>query len=94
MTKKIPTYRDFERQFPDYIIIQKEGFMYQAHHKSADAFGYAMDYEVVKDKDGNSFTGGPDAIKIEAVLNSLDYNYIIVEDHKIVAGHSGRNPFK
>ncbi len=91
--KKQPTYQDFEKQFPEYIVLQKEGFMYTAHGPSAEVFGYAMDYKVVTSNDGRPFTGGPDAEKIERVLNSLDLNYIIIENHKIVNGHSGRNPF-
>ena len=89
-----PTYRDFEKQFPDYIILQKEGFMYTAHGKSAKAFAYAMDYKLVEDRDGVSFTGGPDPAKIGNVLQAQDLSFIIVENHRIVDGHSGRNPFE
>ncbi len=94
MKRKIPTYKDFEKQFPDYIILQKERFMYTAHGKSAEAFGYLLDYKVVQDEDGLAFTGGPDAIKISDVLKANDVNFLIIEDHKIVEGHSGRNPFE
>ncbi len=92
--KKQPTYRDFERQFPEYIILQKEGFMYTAHGRSAEAFGFAMDYKVVKSDDGRSFTGGPDEEKICRVLTEQDLSFIVIEDHKIVDGHSGQNPFE
>ena len=67
--KNRPTYKDFERQFPDYIILQKEGFMYTAHGRSAEAFGFLMDYKVVESyDDGRAFTGGPDPDKICRVL--------------------------
>ena len=33
--KKPPTYADFEKQFPDYIIIRKEGCFYETYRKSA-----------------------------------------------------------
>ena len=92
--KKEPTYKDFEKQFPEYIILQKEGFMYTAHGPSAEAFGYAMDYKVVTSDDGRAFTGGPDANKISQVLKANNISFIIIEDHKIVDGNSGRNPFE
>ncbi len=92
--KKTPTYRDFEKQFPDYIILQKEGFMYTAHGNSAKVFAYAMDYKLVEPEDGLEFTGGPDPEKIANVLKAQDLSFLIVEDHKIINGHSGRNPFE
>jgi len=90
---RVPTYRDFENQFPNYIILQKEGFMYTAHGRSAEVFAYAMDYKLVKTDEGLTFTGGPDPDKIARVLKAQDYNFIIVENHRIVDGHSGRDPF-
>ena len=91
---KKPTYRDYEKQFPEYIILQKEGFMYTAHGPSAEAFGYAMDYKVVESDDGRAFTGGPDVTKIVRVLKAADLSFLVIEDHRIVDGHSGRSPFE
>ena len=52
-----------------------------------------MDYKLVKTDEGLTFTGGPDPDKIARVLKAQDYNFIIVENHRIVDGHSGRDPF-
>ena len=92
--KKYPTYSDFEKQFPEYIIIQKERFMYTTHGRSAEAFGFFMDYKVVKSNDGQAFTGGPDPDKICQVLKGQNISFILIEDHRIVDGHSGENPFE
>lgn len=87
-------YRQLEHQFPNYIIIQKEGCFYSAHHKSAQALSQIMDYELGKDYTGNFVTGGPDSAKICAQLELDDYNFLLVENGKIIYGHSGKNPFE
>lgn len=37
--------------------------------------------------------GGPDCDKIMRILKAEDFSFLIIEDNRIVDGHSGRNPF-
>lgn len=91
---KMSFYKTLEKLFPDYLILQKEGFMYTAHGLSAEALGVIMEYTVVESNDGRAITGGPDIDKIMGYLRADDYNFIVGEKGEIVDGHSGRNPFE
>lgn len=87
------TYTDWELEFPDYVIIQKEGFMYTAHNKSAEILNYVLDYELFIDEYGRQTTGGPDSAKIALALENYQYSYLIIVDRQIVDGIIGKNPF-
>ena len=91
--KKTFTYMDFEKQFPDYIIIRKEGCFYETYRKSAKVLSRELEYKLYEDYYGRLTAGGPDCEKIMRILKAEDYNFLIIEDNKIVDGHSGRNPF-
>lgn len=91
--KKPPTYADFEKQFPDYIIIRKEGCFYETYRKSAKVLSRELEYKLYEDYYGRLTAGGPDCEKIMRILKAEDYRFLIIEDNKIVDGHSGRNPF-
>lgn len=91
--KKTLTYMDFEKQFPDYIIIRKEGCFYETYRKSAKVLSRELEYKLYEDYYGRLTAGGPDCEKIMRILKAEDYNFLIIEDNKIVDGHSGRNPF-
>ena len=91
--KKPPTYADFEKQFPDYIIIRKEGCFYETYRKSAKVLSRELEYKLYDDCYGRLTAGGPDCEKIMRILKAEDYSFLIIEDNKIVDGHSGRNPF-
>ena len=91
--RKPPTYKDFETQFPDYIIIQKSGCFYEAYGRSAEIVSRELEYKLYKNYYGKLTAGGPDCDKIMRILRAEDYSFLIVEDNKIVDGHSGRNPF-
>lgn len=91
--KKPPTYADFEKQFPDYIIIRKEGCFYETYRKSAKVLSRELEYKLYEDCYGRLTAGGPDCEKIMRILKAEDYSFLIIEDNKIVDGHSGRNPF-
>ena len=91
--KKPPTYADFEKQFPDYIIIRKEGCFYETYRKSAKVLSREWEYKLYEDYYGRLTAGGPDCEKIMRILKAEDYSFLIIEDNKIVDGHSGRNPF-
>lgn len=94
MKQKKLKYSDFERQFPEYLILKKEGCFYMAYNRSAQVLSYAMDYALSTDIYGRQVTGGPDIMKIMNVLTAEDFNYLVIENNKVVDGHSGRNPFK
>ena len=91
--KKPPTYADFEKQFPDYIIIRKEGCFYETYRKSAKVLSRELEYKLYEDCYGRLTAGGPDCEKIMRILKAEDYSFLIIEDNKIVDGHTGRNPF-
>ena len=91
--KKPPTYADFEKQFPDYIIIRKEGCFYETYRKSAKVLSRELEYKLYEDCYGRLTAGGPDCEKIMRILKAEDYSFLIIEDNKLVDGHSGRNPF-
>ena len=91
--KKPPTYADCEKQFPDYIIIRKEGCFYETYRKSAKVLSRELEYKLYEDCYGRLTAGGPDCEKIMRILKAEDYSFLIIEDNKIVDGHSGRNPF-
>ena len=91
--KKPPTYADFEKQFPDYIIIRTEGCFYETYRKSAKVLSRELEYKLYEDCYGRLTAGGPDCEKIMRILKAEDYSFLIIEDNKIVDGHSGRNPF-
>lgn len=91
--KKPPTYADFEKQFPDYIIIRKEGCFYETYRKSAKVLSRELEYKLYEDYYGRLTAGGPDCEKIMRILKAEDYSFLIIEDNKIVDGHCGRNPF-
>ena len=65
-----------------------------AYNRSAQVLSYAMDYALGTDIYGRQVTGGPDIMKIMNVLTAEDFNYLVIENNKVVDGHSGRNPFK
>ena len=91
--KKPPTYADFEKQFPDYIIIRKEGCFYETYRKSAKVLSRELEYKLYEDCYGRLTAGAPDCEQIMRILKAEDYSFLIIEDNKIVDGHSGRNPF-
>ena len=62
--KKPPTYADFEKQFPDYIIIRKEGCFYETYRKSAKVLSRELEYKLYEDYYGRLTAGGPDCEKI------------------------------
>ena len=88
------TYRWAEHQFPDAIILQKEGCFFEAHHRSAKALGQYMDYVVYKDPTGNDMAGGPDINRICNVLERYNVSYIILENERVTYGFQGLNPFE
>lgn len=83
-------YKEWEKMLPDYVIIQKEGFMYTAHNKSAETLSDVLGYEIITDGYGRVTTGGPDSAKIGFALESLNFKYIIIEDHQIVDQFDGK----
>ncbi len=92
--KNTPSYSGFERQFPEYIIIKKIGCFYETFNKSAKVLSRVMEYKLYEDINGRLKAGGPDCDKIIRILKAEDYNFLIIENNKIVDGHSGRNPFE
>ena len=66
--KKPPTYADFEKQFPDYIIIRKEGCFYETYRKSAKVLSRELEYKLYEDCYGRLTAGGPDCEKIMRIL--------------------------
>ena len=81
--KKPPTYADFEKQFPDYIIIRKEGCFYETYRKSAIVLSRELEYKLYEDCYGRLTAGGPDCEKIMRILKAEDYSFLIIEDNKI-----------
>ena len=69
-------YSYFDSKYPNHVIIQKEGFFYAAHGRSADVLGDVMDYKIAQDKNGISITGGPDLSKIADRLIELQIPFI------------------
>lgn len=53
--RKPPTYKDFEKQFPDYIIIQKSGCFYEAYGKSAEIVSRELEYKLYENYYGKSY---------------------------------------
>ena len=83
-------YRNLEEQFPNFVILQKEGFMYTARGESADILRDILGYEIVEPDFGRRrFTGGPDIIKIENALENFGYNYIVSESGEITKFENG-----
>ena len=88
--KKNMAYKDWETIFPEYVIIQLEGFMYTAHNDSAEALNDVLDYELFTDTYDRLTTGGPDGAKIGFALENSNYKYIVVEYGQIVDRFDGR----
>ena len=86
-------YIKYEHEYPNYIVIMKEGFFYAAHNASAAVMGRELNYKTVEDLFGRISTGGPDIEKICDVFSSRGYSYIVVEGNNIVRKNDGRNPF-
>ena len=94
MSNKTLKYRDFEKQFPEYLILRKEGCFYMSYNKSAKVLSYVMDYALGEDAYGRPVTGGSDPDKIINILKAEDFNFLVIEDNRITDGSSGRNPFE
>lgn len=91
--KKESKYQKYEIEFPEHIVVMKEGYFYSSHNKSAVKLADIMGYSVGKDYFGRITTGGPDIDKIRQALNAANYNFIIVEHGDIVYKKDGQNPF-
>ena len=46
--RKQPTYKDYEKQFPDYVIIRKLGCFYEAYGKSAEIVSLSWNTNCMK----------------------------------------------
>ena len=77
-------YKDWETLYPNHVIIQKEGFMYQAHNESAEKLSDVLGYELMTDIADRVTTGGPDPGKIGFALENANCSYIIIEDEQII----------
>ena len=53
-----------KKQFPDYIIIRKEGCFYETYRKSAKVLSRELEYKLYEDYYGRLTAGGPDCEKI------------------------------
>ncbi len=87
----MPTYAQLERQYPQHVIIRKEGYFYSAHGRSAelisDYVGYRLGFI-----EGVPVTGSPDPRRMEEVLSEFNISFIIFEaDGHISARHDGRD---
>ena len=85
----IRKYKRLEEKYPGFIILQKERFMYVARGESADVLRDILGYEIVEPEEGERYTGGPDAIKIENALENFGYNYIVSESGEITKFENG-----
>lgn len=83
-------YKDWEMLYPDHVIIQKEGFMYQAHNESAEKLAEILDYELMTDIVGRVTTGGPDPSKIGFALENANCSYLIIEEEQIVDQYNAK----
>ena len=84
-------YFEYERRFPNHLIIQKEGIFYNAYGYSARVLSQIMQLETREVK-GRISTGSTRAAIIDT-LKSEDYSFIILENGYITDRHDGRFPF-
>ena len=87
-------YKEYEKQFPDAVIVMKEGYFFAAHNASAVVLNHILDYRTFVDSAGRTTTGGPDIEKIIAALEAKNYSFVFVEMGSIVKQACAANPFQ
>ena len=87
-------YKDWEDEFPGYVIIKKEGYFYSAHNASAAALNQYLGYKIFIDPFGRETTGGPSLEKIEAALEHHGIRYVVIEGDTIISKFGSGRTFK
>ena len=82
---RIITYKDWENEFPSYVIIRKEGYFYAAHNSSAVAINRVIGYKIFIDEYGRETIGGSSLKKIEASLKHHGIRYVVVGGNTIIS---------
>jgi len=93
INKGYSAYSRYEDQYPEHVIIMKEGKFYSSHNASAQVLNRELGYKLVRDMSGRVTTGGPIIDKITGVLKTKGYSFIVVEGGIITQKYDGYNPF-
>ena len=71
----------YKKQYPDHILIMKEGIFYKTFYEDALIMWYLFEYKYLKDT--VSFGTTP-YDRVLAKLNKLDISYVVIADDKEV----------
>ena len=76
-------YSEYEKKFPNHVIIRKEGFFYTTRNDSAVRLHDIVGYKLNKDKSGRYITGGPNLELITGSLKEHGISYVLVVGDEI-----------
>ena len=93
INKGYSAYSRYEDQYPEHVIIMKEGKFYSSHNASAQVLNRELGYKLVRDMSGRVTTGGPNIDKITGALKTKGYSFIDDEGGIIKQKYDGYNPF-
>lgn len=86
-------YMEWVREYPEYLVIRKEGYFYTVRDDAAELISGLVGYKTGKAY-GHIVTGSPSLKKILVALEDSEINYIIIEDNQIVEMKNYRNVHK
>lgn len=92
MAKKKMIYSQYEKKYPDHLIIIKEANFYRAYNYSATVVSHLMNYPLGKGHLGKIATAGLDKEGLLTALRNKGYSFLLVEDDEITESHQGINP--
>lgn len=76
-------YADWEREYPDVIVIRKEGYFYTTRNDGAEIVGKLLNYNVAE-TDSGLITGSPALYKMTGALRLNKYNYVVIEKDTVI----------
>ena len=77
------TYASWEAQYPNHVIIKKEGAFWTTRNESAEVLNEVLGYKI-GESFGHPMTGSPALDPIIAGLKANRINYIAIEDGQII----------
>ncbi len=86
--KLIEAYKEWQEEYPDYIVLKKEQYFWTARGEGAETLSSLLGYKLRKGYD-QPFTGGPSLDIIAGALKHKGIKFIAVVGGEIVARFDG-----
>ena len=77
-------YFEWADEYPDYVVLRKEGWLWRTKEESAFVLANVMDYQIMERENGIREAGSRYLDKIQAELIDKHINHIVIHSNNVV----------